>query len=218
MYTYLDTKAILVSAVLLVIIVCFTAVLLYTSWGVMGGLLVSGWYYCYCCTARSDDIIPVVVVHGKFAAIVTAAAAAAADRCSVSLNSLWLPSSWFACCWCDACSSSVCCCYYSCDVIMVPRGSIYNMPHSSSGVVILTQVVRCKPSSRCQLRSVALTIGVLPSSGVSPCTLLLLRAASSGPGVLVPPRRTFKNSKSKATSTDVPLMIPPAPFLLAIQA
>ena len=36
--------------------------------------------------------------------------------------------------------------------------------------------------------------------GVAPCTLLLLRAASGGPGLLAPPAR----SKIKATDTDVP--------------
>ena len=51
-------------------------------------------------------IIIIHVVHGRFAA--TAAAAVAADRCSFSLISLWLSSRWFGCCWCDACSSSVC--------------------------------------------------------------------------------------------------------------
>ena len=54
----------------------------------------------------------------------------------------------------------------------------------------------------------------LPPCGVAPCTLLLLRGASVGPGLLVPPAR----SKSKATRTDVPLNIPPTPILLALQA
>ena len=39
----------------------------------------------------------------------------------------------------------------------------------------------------------------LPLSGVVPCTLLLLRAASGGPGLLAPPARF----KIKATHADV---------------
>ena len=50
----------------------------------------------------------------------------------------------------------------------------------------------------------------LPSSGVVLCTLLLLRAASSRPGLLVPPPAC---SKTKATHTDAPKKhkIPPHP-------
>ena len=46
----------------------------------------------------------------------------------------------------------------------------------------------------------------LPPSGVAPCTLLLLRAASSRPGLLVPPARTFKkqSGKYRRTSYDTP--------------
>ena len=54
------------------------------------------------------------------------------------------------------------------------------------------------------------TGGYLPSSGVVPCALLMLRAASGGPGLLaLPPAR----SKFEATHTDVPKKheIPPHP-------
>ena len=128
---------------------------------------------------------------------------------------LWLSSSWFARCWCDTCSSSVCCCYYYYDIIMVPRVSIYNMPHSSPGVIVLPRVVRCKPSSHCQLRAVASTTGAYLHLALlrAHCCCCELRAAGRAYSYLL-----LVRSKSKAASTDVPLMTPPAPFFLAIQA
>ena len=87
------------------------------------------------------------------------------------------------------------------------------MPHSSA-VVVLTRVYVAIPRHNLSAACGSFDYRRLPPSGVAPCTLLLLRAASGGPGLLVPPAR----SKRKATRTDLPLMIPPAPFLSAIQA
>ena len=83
------------------------------------------------------------------------------------------------------------------------------MPRNSA-VVVLTRVHVSSPRRARQLRAVAFvtTGGYLHLSGLAPCTLLLLRAASGGPGLLVPPA----GSKSKAMRTDVPLMIPLLPF------
>ena len=53
-----------------------------------------------------------------------------------------------------------------------------------------------------QLREVALTTGGY-LSGLVPCTLLLLRAASGVPDLLVTPAR----SKIKATHTDVHIIL-----------
>ena len=125
---------------------------------------------------------------------------------------LWLSSSWFACRWCDTCSSSASCCYYSYD--MVPRVKNY-MPHSSA-VVVLTRVYVASP------RHITLSAAcgsfdyrrLPPSSGVAPCTLLLVRAASGGPDLLVAPA----SSKAKRHVPTYHLMTPPAPFWLAIQA
>ena len=53
----------------------------------------------------------------------------------------------------------------------------------------------------------------LPSSRIVPCTLLLLRAASGGPGLPAPPPGPAR-SKIKATHTDVPIILyhDPAPL------
>ena len=83
---------------------------------------------------------------------------------------------------------------------MVPRVKNY-MPHSSA-VVVLTRVYVASP------RHITLSAAcgsfdyrrLPPSSVVAPRTLVLLRAARGGPGLLVPPAR----SKSKAKRTDVP--------------
>ena len=80
----LDTKAILVSGVLLILLI-YASLLYYTRHGgcevgccwVDGTLLLLLYSY----------IIIIPVVHGRFAATATAAAAAAADRCSFSLMS-----------------------------------------------------------------------------------------------------------------------------------
>ena len=70
--------------------------------------------------------------------------------------------------------------------------------------------VRCKPSSYSSAACGSfITRRRLPSSGVALCTLLILRGASGGPGLLVPPALP----KSKAMRTDVPVMISPAPLL-----
>ena len=95
---------------------------------------------------------------------------------------------------------------------MVPRVLSY-MPHSSA-VVRLTGVLLQALVILCQIVHGSFDYRRLPPSGVAPCTLLLLRATGGGPGVPVLPAR----SKIKAVRTNVPLMIPTAPFLLAIQA
>ena len=93
---------------------------------------------------------------------------------------------------------------------MVPRVRIYNMPHRSSGVVVLTRVYVTSPHHTLSAALGSFDYWRLPSSGVVLCTLLLLRAASSRPGLLVPPPAC---SKTKATHTDAPKKhkIPPHP-------
>ena len=94
---------------------------------------------------------------------------------------------------------------------MVPRVRIYSMPHRSSSVVVLTRVYVASPRHTLSAARGSFDYRGLSSSGVVPCTLLLLRAVSGGPGLLAPPAR----SKIKATHTDVPKKheIPPHPKL-----
>ena len=88
------------------------------------------------------------------------------------------------------------------------------MPHSAA-VVVLTRVYVASPRHTLSAACGSFDYRRLPPSGVGPCILLLVRAAGGGPG-FVPSAR----SKIKATHTDVRMyiVIPPAPFLLAIQA
>ena len=83
---------------------------------------------------------------------------------------------------------------------MIPPVRMY-LPHSSR------DRVRCKPSpySSAACGSFVTTRGCLHQILVLLRAHVLLRAASGGPGL-------FPRSKSKATRTDVPLMMPPAPL------
>ena len=75
-----------------------------------------------------------------------------------------------------------------------------HMPHSSA-VVVLTRVYVASP--RHTLLSAAcgsFDYRRLPPPGVAPCILLLLRAVSGGPGLLLPPDR----SKIKAQERYLP--------------
>ena len=106
-------------------------------------LLVGGWYTMLVLLYSYIIILP--VVHGRFAA--TATAAAAADRCSFGLIS-----PLFGCrrgglvvagvmlaLLCVAAITRLIQLWY------VPRVRIYNMPHRSSGVVVLTRVYVASP-------------------------------------------------------------------------
>ena len=111
-----------------------------------------------------------------------------------------------ACCLCDACFVVAATAVLLVRTIKHPHATQLCGGRSNSGV-------RCKPSS-----CLSAACGSAPEEAtpIWCCsrTLLLLRGASGGPGLLVSPAR----SKCKATRTDVHLMIHPAPFMLAIQA
>ena len=72
----------------------------------------------------------------------------------------------------------------------------------NSDVVVLTRVYVASPRHSRSSACGSFDYSRLPPYGVAPCTLLLLRAASGGPGLLVPPAR----SKIQATHTNVPIL------------
>ena len=148
-------------------------------------------------------------VCGEFALATTTTAAAAAAA-SASLGFRLSSSLWFACCFCDTCLG-VAATYYSYD--MIPRVRIYML--RSSAVVVLTRVYVATPRHTRQLRAVALSIEGATSIWCCSVHVAAVTSCERWAG----PTRTFPvRSKRKAARTDVLLMIPPAPFFLAILA
>ena len=70
-----------------------------------------------------------------------------------------------------------------------------------AGTINLNRGISGMPRMKPTEQSCSFDYRKLPLSGVVPCTLLLLRAASGGPGLLAPPRA---RSNIEATHTDVP--------------